>query len=605
MPDYSNPTSEDEAEVTELLKVINREKDAYEQREIEIVPSLYFSQYKTIKKIYFYHNSKFITGETDDEDDRKYFYNISRNPCGVMTKSIDFDTKDIRLYTADGGDTNVTWYMERDLKFWMKDQNFGKTLNRIFEELPIYGSVVLKEVNKKLKFVDLRNFIVEQQADSLSQANYIIEKHDYTVPEYKKIAKKMGWKHTEEVIEKFYKMRGMTHIRVYERYGMVKQKEEHIYKRVFYADVGINSVNQITGTTVPYTGFLLREDDWDTEDLPYWEFHLKKVPGRWLGVGYVETLFEPQIRQNEIANIVSKITYFAGLNLWQTTDQSEISNLLTEAPNGQVLTADAEIKKVDVSVQNLPYFNEEFQKWSKNVNDLTMIQDFSGVKSKQVIENLQAMMKSYFAIIQQNVALDVVEMIYDVIIPDFLDNASDEHIVRIVGQDLDKLHEIMIANETNRKILVAIFKGNIPTSDEITLMKSIVSSEITAHQERHILLPADFYKDAKFKVNIDITGESRDNRAWAQTMMAAIQAITVDPTILSDPNKKKFFMWWLESQGVSPGDINFTMTQQQNMIQGAQEAQAQNKGAGGGVSKPLPAQSRPQPLQAVAQVNNG
>src|SRR3990167_7414893 len=150
-----------------ILKEINLEIENFKNKQIQIVPGLTFNQYDTLNSIFFYYNSKFATGGVDDEGDRKYFYNIVKNPCKVFSKAIDFDTKNIRLLTTGGGDPLKTWFMERDVKYWMRDKQFGKVLNRIFKELPIFGSVVLKIVDGKPYFIDLRNFVVEQQAESL------------------------------------------------------------------------------------------------------------------------------------------------------------------------------------------------------------------------------------------------------------------------------------------------------------------------------------------------------------------------------------------------------------------------------------------------------
>ena len=226
------------------LKDINDEIRNFRFKRISIVPGLFYNQYDLINTIYFYHNSKFQTGDVDDEGDRKYFYNINKNPCLIYTKSIDFDTKQIKLLTVDGSDPAKTWFMERDLKFWMRDVQFGKVLNRIFLELPIFGSVVLKIVDGKPYFVDLRNFIVQQNAESLDDSNYIIEIHNYTVPEFRRIGKKMKWNQSaiDKVIDEFHKMKDTSHIRLFERYGEVREEDgkgnvTYPYKRVFMADV--------------------------------------------------------------------------------------------------------------------------------------------------------------------------------------------------------------------------------------------------------------------------------------------------------------------------------------------------------------------------------
>lgn len=51
-----------------------------------------------------------------------------------------------------GGQNSIwSWLMDKDLKHWMKESGFGKTLNDIFFNLPIYGSVVLKR--QKINYI--------------------------------------------------------------------------------------------------------------------------------------------------------------------------------------------------------------------------------------------------------------------------------------------------------------------------------------------------------------------------------------------------------------------------------------------------------------------
>ena len=98
---------------------INQERADFETKDILIVEGFSFNQKQTINRIYRYYNSKFENGDTDADGDKKYFYNIVRNPCKVTTKGIDFDPKDIRILTASGGSPLQTWFFERDLKYWI------------------------------------------------------------------------------------------------------------------------------------------------------------------------------------------------------------------------------------------------------------------------------------------------------------------------------------------------------------------------------------------------------------------------------------------------------------------------------------------------------
>ena len=149
----------------DIFKQINKELQEWKTQYIRIVAGLRFKQKDTIEQIYRFYNSTFLDGEYDSEGYKKYFFNIVKNPCYVATKAIDFDTKDINLLTPAGQNPIKTWLADRDLKYWMREKKFGEILNRIFFKLPILGTAVLKQVGKDLFFIDLRNFIVEQNTD--------------------------------------------------------------------------------------------------------------------------------------------------------------------------------------------------------------------------------------------------------------------------------------------------------------------------------------------------------------------------------------------------------------------------------------------------------
>ncbi len=572
-----------------LLSRINEEKQAFEDNSIQIVPGFLFNQKKTIEEIYRHYNSQFELGEIDEDGDKKYFLNANKNPCKITSKAIDFDTKNIRLLTAEGGDPLKTWYMERDLKFWMRAKQFGKVLNRIFSELPMFGSIVLKVIEGNIYFIDLRNFIIEQSADYLDNANYIIEKHPYTVMEFRKVAKEMGWdkKVVQEAIDKFHEMKDVKHIMVYERYGEVEDdKGNWDYKRVYIADVGVDEQDERSGARIPYKGVELKSDV--MEENPYWEFHLEKIPGRWLGIGVVETLFEPQIRLNELANLQSKASYWRAIVMFKSQDPSiGGKNLLTENRNGDVLdTSAGDVNQLDISDRNLAFFNEETLKWMRNRDELTFSYDViqgerlpagTPLGSAQIAISQTL---SYFETIQENIALDVKEMLYRVILPQWEKESTMEHTIRIVGKDLDTYISMIKDGLVFEEVVKQVIKGKFPTEMEAKIIGIAIENGLKKNGELLKKLPKNFYKDNKYDVDIDITGESVDTRVKSATKFAILQAITTDPTMLTDPFKKKLLYSMAEDGGINLND--FLGAEQKSIEQQMTEVQ----GAGGGVSRP-------------------
>lgn len=560
-----------------VLKTINQEIQDYRSKYIVIVPGMFqgvssfglrFNQYEMIQKIYFYYNSKFISGPIDDEGDRKFFFNINKNPCKVFSKAIDFDTKNIRLLTVGGGDPYKTWFMERDLKYWMRVQQFGKVLNRIFQELPIFGTVVLKIVEGVPYFVDLRNFIVEQSADTLEEMNYKTEIHTFTPGAFRDAAAKMKWpeEKVKQVIDLFHQMKGTSHIRVYERYGEVcetdaKGAKKYPFKRVFLADVGVDSVNEQGEVTAKFPGVELSSDVWKPEECPYWEFHAEKVPGRWLGVGVVESLEEAQIALNESANLQSKGGAWAALRVFQTKDSAINRNMMTDVRNGEILNVDSDITQIDMSERNLSYFAQNDAKWLRNRDELTFSYDVvqgerspAGTPLGQTKINLGQTL-SYFETIQENVALDIKEMLYEVIIPSFQKQNTAEHTVRLVGQDLDQYIQFVKNTLVLKEIIRFTTTGKFPSSKDKETMGLAIEEAIKQGKEHIMTIPKNSYEGIKYDVDIDITGESVDTRVRSATRFAILQAITADPTALVDPTKKKIIAGIAEDGGINPSDF--------------------------------------------------
>ena len=567
-----------------IIDIINQEKEDFDSQNIKIVDGFYCNQRNIIEQVYRYYNSKFIDGDVDQDGDKKYFFNINRNPCKITTKSIDFDTKDIRVHTASGGSSLKTWYFNIDLKQWMKKVGFGRTLNRIFAELPILGSVVLKIIDNEPVFVDLRNFIVEQSADSLDQANYIIERHLYTPMEFEKIGDDLGWDFMEESLDEHRKS-DEPYIAVYERYGQ-DPEDGYKYKRTLFADVGQDEEND-HGETIGNPGYILSDEE--VEKHPYWEFHMEKISGRWLGVGIVEALFDTQVRMNEIANLQAKGSYWSALRIFQTSDESVNQNLMSDVRNGAILNTNDRITQVDMADRSLAHFGEETQKWYGQRDELAITFDANrGERSPSgttlgEVQIISAQSGAYFEQIRENIALNIKEMLYDIIIPNFKRQNAGKHMVRLVGEDLDKLNALIIDQKTNDRVIGMAIKGEVPTDAEYMLIKEGITQKTKIGTEKLKEIPTSFYQNLKYSIEVIITGESKNTAAITQTMFAALQAITTDPTILQDPAKKKIFFKALENAGVDPDSVIPQV--QESAVNQITQGQPQQRG-GGGVSRP-------------------
>jgi hypothetical protein len=548
-------------------------------KSVSVVDNCYFNQKETIERIIRYINSQYEYGNIDADGDYKYFYNIINNPLRTTTKAIDFDTKDINVLTDFGGDPVKTWYINRDLKFWMKDKQFSKILNRLFIEIPMFGSSVLKVVNNKPYFVDLRNFKVSPEVESLDASDFIIERHSFYPDEFIKTAKEMGWE-WENVISNF-RERKDTFIEVYERYGWY----DGSYKHIFWTNVGVGEKDARTNQEMPSKGETLSITE--VSKHPYYEFHFEKIIGRWLGRGIPELLFDAQVRLNENENLQAKGSSWSALRLFFSTDPTIQKNLATDVSNGDVIVG-RDLNEVSMIDRNLAYFQQITQRWLSNRDENCLTYDViqgSGLPSGTPLgsANLAANMAGgWFDFIREQIAEDVKNLLWKEIIPNFQKENNKEHTLRLVGEDLDAINELLRKQSITDKIKEYISKNlKLPTSKMVDAFKAVIDEKILSSKERLLTIPKDFYKDLKYKIDIVITGESKDARIYAQTLLSALQAITADATLLTDPIKKKMFARYLEQGGVFMSDILNEKPKEMT-------EQPVIKGSGGGVSRPQP-----------------
>lgn len=564
---------------------LNIEQELKEFKEpITILDGWEYSQKDTVEQDICYYNSKYVEGDIDSDGLKLYFYNISRAACGTTTKAIDIDTKDFRLSNAPGGNALKTWFYERDLKYWLKSQQFGKVLNRIARELPQFGSVVLKYNNGDVHFVDLRNFICEQNADSLDLSNYIIEQHYYTPTEFKRVGKKKGWENVDKVID-LYRGSKEQYIRVFERYGEVEDNGFYDYKMVLVADIPTDIKKSDLARFEINDNIILGEKLVDRH--PYKEIHINKIPGRWLGMGIPEILSENQIRINEIFNQQVKSSYWNSLRLWQTRDPGAGRNLLTDSQNGDILVIEDPLQPVDMQDRNLSHFVKEVEMWESNARSQTFSTDIMRGERTPAgtplgaaqLSTAQAM--SFFDQMREDYVLEIKDLFWRFVIPGFRKTSNKEHIVKIVGEDVQYINELI--KQTNVDLRVKEYirtTGKVPTTKEIEMFKKLEDVRNENVKERDWKIPEGWYKDIMFDFDIIITDESQSAAVLAQALIQAFQMIQADPTTLTDPVKKGLFSQYLEKIGINLYDI------ESKIIKNDEPVMQPTGPAGGGVSAP-------------------
>ncbi len=579
-----------------IWQQLHKDLDDFNQ-EITIADKFTFKQRDIVSDCIRLYNSKYKGGAEDTEGFRKYFKNILRNPCLVTSKAIAFDVSNIQVVAKPGSSKRMAWIFDRDFKYWVKTTGYTKIHGRIFEELPKFGSVVLKKAKGGYHFVDLRNLAVEQQADDLRSAEYVIEQHFYTPAQLRKT----GWDKDkiEEVVAK-HRNGEEPYIRVVERRGelpesIVKEggdEEKYVYACVYaYMPENI-SLSRSKEMPTQASGGIVIDIYEETEDMfPYREFHLEKIPGRWLGVGVVEINTDPQIRTNEITNLRAKSSFFASLNVWQTRDNTIDANLRNDVQNGQILKVLDRIERVPTEERNTYAWAEEEGGWARSRDENSMTYDV--IRGERLPGNtplgsaqLAAQMSmSYFEGIRKKIAADLKKFIREDVVGDFLAHNKLEHYVKLAGEDYDKWVDLIIVQKTKLELLDYILfqKGRIPSQAEYDIIKSVVTEKARVGKDVELSIPKNFYKDFDYDIDIVITGQERNTIAEAQNTQLVMQMIQQDSEVLTDPRKKRAFARILDALGLNITDFELEEDVNGGLQEMVGERANQSGAMGGGV----------------------
>lgn len=555
---------------------------------VEMSGGYSFDHVETIKTIDLYYNSKFKTGMYDPLGARKFFFNIVKPACDIATKFIDLDTKDIRLIPTKPDTDLQIWLTQRKLKNWLRENDFGVLMNEISFNLPKYGTVVIKSKKKEWKLVNIQNLRMDPSAKCLDESDFV---YDLSVMSRGEI-ESMKWDNLDELLAGDEQS-----FTIYDCYDRKGKKWTHTVKSNLFnykdknggmvrgTEALINEKYEFQPSTVLFTE--------EVSKLPYRELHWEKIPGRWLGYGFVEYLEDNQVAMNEAENLERKGLAFKALQIWQTRDDSiGGSNMMTNAQNGDVLKIDSEITPVAKDNSDLSAFNNTRGNWNGNTERKTFTSDITTganlpSRTPLGVANLQASLaSSYFELKRENYGLFLKEFIEDDAIPAFDKDTAREDILTIVGsdKDIDKMDSAVLEILVNKGVADYAEKtGFFPSKDKKDEARQKAMATLKKNPNRYFEIPKDYYKEAEYDLEVDITGESIDVGTRSQVIQMGIQIVGTNPGVLQNPVTRALLTQLLALGGVSIVDLNLNEMQ-------AQPQQPEQGQVAGSLSVPSPIQ---------------
>ena len=172
-----------------------------------------------------------------------------------------------------------------------------------------------------------------------------------------------------------------------------------------------------------------------------------------------------------------------------------------------------------------------------------------------IIQAQQA--SGYFDLKREEFGMWLKDIIIDWVIPTFEKNRKNAHKLMLSefnDEELQKLRGLFITYHSNEEIMKFITKNKrIPSQEEVDLLKGITEKQIKNAKDLDI--PAKFYDNIKYKVDVVITNEQMDTTAKQGVLQTVLGLLSTNPAILENPKTKKLFYQLLDLSGISPIDL--------------------------------------------------
>ena len=495
-----------------------------------------FSQWETLNLIDLYYNSKFETGLTDSEGQRKLFLNICAFRADVASKMIDLDTKDFIFVPDEDSSKWGTWFIAKEFKDWSRESYFGEFINELVENFPKYGTLVVKKVGKKLERVPLRNLICQQNAKDLEHSSHVIVVHEdmsyedmKEFPDWDLSGLDMPFGTTKTVYERYGYVPASFYNRVKDIPGEVKENDTVRCMIISTCD------EKVGAKAGEYIGnIMFMEKIKDLSDI-FQEVHWKKQDGRWLGIGEIENQFENQISRNMIANLRRRALLWSSKKIFQSPDDTIAKNLIRDVKDGDVLRImpNGNITQVDMASRQMGEFSSTEAVWEDNSNQKSFTYEMatgeampSGTSFRLgvMISNSVA---SHFRFKKQKLGLFLKRLVLEQVFEIFKQENSKEHTMMIFGTEegFNDLKKVASNIVFNKRIVELAFNDNGSVVPDFNLIKTLIEDQFKKKPSLQITIPDSYYDTVKHHMELVITGEEVDTKAKIETLTTLYQSM--------------------------------------------------------------------------------
>jgi len=541
------------------MKIGQQVKNVIEKsnKPFEIIKGLSFDYRKTINRIYFYKNDKFV----DCTDDTAVFWNVVKPYIMHYSKNIDLDTKDFNAIGR--GDTNYyqSWVLKIRFNKWSDENNLSIKIDDLTQLVSEFGSFVWKLVKNEdglndIEPCDLRNIYFDPSVKSIRDTD-IVELHYLTDKEIRN--KSDVWDNTEELIEKASENKDDV-VNEFER--------KEIWEFTGYIDNdGKNKYMRIIGSGYGDELVIAYKEEIKKEDCRYFDFHLDKFSGRWLRIGAYESNFILQERANTLVNENAAASAIASLLLLRSQDPNTKGNVLRGAISGQIITS-TDLQQIGIDNRAAGALLNELDRIETQVRKNLMLPDVatgdqlpSGTtfRGQAIMSNAY---KSAFKQMRNRIAEPLKDIIQKYILPELVKEWNKEEMLELVGNE-DDIEMYDEAVKTARKIELVKAKNEAGVQleeGELERLDSDTDQKIN-RAGRSVKMGKKFF-NFEYGFTIDPVGETFDKSQQNDAIVQAITLTASNPAIADIPA----FDQLLENNGIKSFRLKPEQKEEINMM---------------------------------------
>jgi len=568
----------------QVFKIIENEIDDYISKQVEISEGYTFSQYETILKIVRFANNIYPKGKLDKQGKYKYWIDITAPRIDSEVKNIDFDTKDIKLYSESEKDSGAMMILNLALKKWLRENKQASAINDAIEEGSGWGNVVWKKTKEGYDKVDLKNFYVVNQIAETLEDTPAIEKHILTQSDLRKkkgiwndevddVIKECGNKGFKTTPQGTIENKETLYYEIYERNGEISEKmlfeaqgkdggddDKYVLAKIICAG--------LSATDKGGKYILFAEE---ISEMPYKEYHRGRYQGRWFRLGITEILFDIQVRANEISNQIARGLEWASKTIFRTQDDLLMNNILTEMKNGDVIKS-TDLQQVNVRMESLDQLIADWNRLMQSADRLC--NSYEVVTGESLPSGtpfrLGAMINQnatkLFVFLREKLSQSVQDIFQDWILTDLMKDLKKQDVISLTGDEdgINKFYEILV-NGWYLKNLPSLPPHNAETAMALKQQKF---QELQNGKGNFVKLEKDWLKEVKPRVSVIISGE---NINLAEEMESLASFITLE----ADPVRRTALIEMaMKMKGIDVDKLPKTPPQPVQQPQGGQQQQA-------------------------------